>query len=121
MGGHSVRGILDVIWLLGAAVLFLPTVITIPAVQDALWRRRLRRAARLAACTRCNAALGQDALRRADTTWQSWVAKWLETNPGTPRLVRQLWAVCPACDAPHGFDDETLRFPPLEAEAVETH
>jgi len=86
-----------------------------------LWRRRLRRAALGSACTRCGAALGQEALLRADVAWQSWVAKWLETNPGTPRLVRRLWAVCPACGAAHGFDDVTLRFPPLEAEALETH
>ena len=93
----------------------LPVLLPVAALLHALDQYRMRAAARRAGCARCGHPLGQAALDRADEYWAEWWRDWHRAHPHSiPRVVRTVWAVCPACGARHGFDAARRVFPLAE-------
>jgi hypothetical protein len=70
--------------------------------------------ARRTACTRCGAALGDEAVMLADTLWERHMQKLFEGGAVKSRIVRNLDAVCPRCGARYQLDAKAKSFVPVE-------
>ena len=96
--------------LMGAALLvFLPIILPVVGVLEALDQRRMRSAARNFACLSCGSCLGSEAIRLADEAWRQYFSDKRASNPrvylrtAKLRIVRHLRAICPHCGARYEF------------------
>ena len=77
-------------------------------------RRVLLELARIYSCGRCGAALTEQSVTLADELWERHMQRLLAETKGTPRVVRNLDAVCPACGQRYQHLPETASFKPIE-------
>lgn len=97
-----------------AFVLSLPIVLLFVGLPRARTERRKRAAIERQRCDRCGALLGVAALARADALFAAYVARVHEDDDTRyRRLVRDVHACCPRCDACYGYDERADRFVPL--------
>jgi hypothetical protein len=77
-------------------------------------RRVLLELARRFPCERCGAALSEQSIALADELWERHMQRVLAETKGTPRVVRNLDAVCPKCDQRYQHVAEATAFKPIE-------
>lgn len=102
-------------------VLCLPVIIPAVAVDQWLYNRRLRAAARAFACPACGSVIGDAALHLADEAWAAHISSQApdasmpaHKNSG-PRILRHLRALCPHCGARYDFNERKKIFTPIGA------
>ena len=101
-------------------LLTLPVTGPLLAVSEARADRRKRAAAVGWPCGRCGAPLGLPALERADAVFAAYVHTAFEDGGALRmRMVRELDACCPTCDAGHRWDRSTHAFVLLPAREYE--
>ena len=89
----------------------LPVILPVVAVLEARDRRRRVRAAVAFACVRCGQILGREGLARGDAAWAEHFFALQRAHPHSKlRVVRDVYAVCPRCDARYGYDEEARTF-----------
>jgi hypothetical protein len=96
----------DWIWplLVIVVVLALPLLIPIAIFDQIICKRRLHKAAKSFACTKCGKTLGNDAVKRADEVWSAHVSELMRTHPGVRfRMVRTTDAICLDCGTEYTF------------------
>jgi hypothetical protein len=92
-------------------VLLLPVLLPYGFISNALFRRRLKRAAERSKCPTCGSNLGDEALKLADEHWREYVSCLHRQHPGVRfRLVRLVHAICVSCGASLRFVEETQLF-----------
>ena len=97
-------------------VLFMPLWIPASFVIQAIYYRRLRKAANSFACVRCGKVLGVEALAQADEAWSEHVRELMRLHPGVMfRLVRTVHAICPGCGTKYTFREHAHTFVVEEA------
>src|SRR5215469_18965556 len=88
-------------WAMVALVVVLligmPLLIPVAVVSQAIYKFRMRQAAKSFACMNCNTILGLGALTLADQVWGEHIRE-VHRNPGLRyRIVRTLHAICLNC------------------------
>ena len=106
---------LGLILLMAAMLCLLPVLLPLALAASWLDRRRMRGAASRTACLRCGQILGRAALERADEVWAAEMRSMWDSHAGVRfqgRVVRTLYAICPACGARYGYDEDARAFRP---------
>jgi hypothetical protein len=97
--------LLTVVAVVIAFLITSPVLIPLAAVLNARERRRMQTVADKTRCECCGATLGAASLSLADKQWAEWFAAKRRAQPTVRfRVVRDLWAICPACSAEYNFD-----------------
>ena len=92
-------------------ILLVPVLLPYGVVSNAIFKRRLKRAADRSKCPTCGTDLGEQALKLADEHWREHVSCLHRQNPGVRfRLVRLVHAVCVSCGASLRFVEQTQLF-----------
>ncbi len=113
--------VLSLPFLLALFVLSLRFVLPFVERAEARTEQRKRAAIDRQRCDWCMTPLSVDALARADTLFAAYVAKIdRENDTLRHRLVRDVHACCPSCDACYGYDELAERFVPLHARTART-
>lgn len=106
-------------FLLILFLLSLPIVLPFVGIAEARAKKRKRTRAERWPCGWCVAPLGAEALARADTVFSAYVGQ--QTGDAAKfRIVRDLHACCPCCDAGHRYDEQADRFALLQSREFAT-
>ena len=94
-----------------AFIVSFPVAFPIAMLQHARVERRKKRRVLQTPCARCGAVLGPAAMDRANTEWSAHLEKLFREHPGMRfRLVREVDAVCVACEQSHRYDENADAF-----------
>jgi hypothetical protein len=97
--------------LLLIIVIVFPVAIPIAIVLHMRDRLRMRAAAERTRCECCGAPLAIASLRRANTEWAKRAAALQHAwSIMRLRLIRRVWAICPACGAEYDYDTRADTF-----------
>lgn len=93
-------------------IILVPAWLPFVLVIHALDQHRMRVIARTFRCAVCGVLLGDAALRLADAAWAKRMDELSRTSPpGTKfRVVRHLFAICPACGHRYNYMKKTRTF-----------
>ena len=100
--------------------LLLPVIL--PAVAFLNWRdtARLKRKARQTHCPNCGHLLGDEAIERGEAAWRERMSKlhWRPEMGIRRRVVRDIHAVCPNCNAAYEFIAKAGQFVPVDPKGL---
>ena len=106
-GREALRDLLLLPFVILAVVLLLlalPILLPLASARAERDRRRLCETAEVTPCGRCGQPLGLAAVEAAETAWDAFLKGMMEHGL-RPRVIRRLFARCPACGAGHGADE----------------
>jgi predicted RNA-binding Zn-ribbon protein involved in translation (DUF1610 family) len=119
VGAMRVRHTISIPLMAVGFILLLPVIIPVAGLQNAVYKRRLLKAANAFACVNCGRILGPDALCRADEVWSEHVRELMRQNPGMRfRMIRTVHAICPGCGTRYTFREKERTFSVDRSEVI---